>query len=83
MSWFRSKDAKAPAPTERLLEIARGVATERGWPWLDPVEVDLESRSPEGPVWLVRTNCTKRGMNIRISIRESDFAVVSANFLPR
>jgi len=83
MSWFRSKDAKASVPTDRLLEIARGVATERGWPWLEPVEIEIESKHPDGVVWLVRTNCSKRGMNIRISIRERDFSVVSAHFLPR
>jgi len=83
MSWFRPKGAKAVVPTDRLLEIARGVATERGWPWLEPVEIDSESRSSAGVVWLVRTNCSKRGMNIRISIREPDFVVVSAHFLPR
>jgi len=83
MNWFRPKAGKVSAPTDRLLEIARGVATERGWPWLDPVEVELESRSPDGSVWLIRTNCSKRGMNIRISIREPDFVVLSAHFLPR
>lgn len=78
-----SNDGRPEAPTDRLLAIARGVAAERDWPWLDPVEIDLEARSPEGPVWLVRTNCSRRGMNVRISIRESDFAVVTARFLPR
>lgn len=83
MSWFRSKGARALVPTDRLVEIARGVATDRGWPWLEPVEIDRESQSADGVVWLVRTNYMKRGMNIRISIREPDFVVVSAHFLPR
>jgi len=83
MSWFRSKTPKPAAPTDRLLETARGVAADRGWPWLEPVEVDIESRSADGVVWLVRTNCLKRGMNIRVSIREPDFVVVSAHFMPR
>jgi hypothetical protein len=32
---------------------------------------------------LVHTNCQRRGMNIRIVIREADFRVVRAGYLPR
>jgi hypothetical protein len=66
-----------------LLAIAKNVAAERGWPWFDPVEVDLESSTAGKRVWAVRTNCYVKGQNVRIVVSEPDFAVVSAGFLPR
>jgi hypothetical protein len=83
MTWWKSKRLDADPPRERLLEVAQGVAIARGWPWLDPVEVDLESASGAGRVWAVRTNCHARGMNIRVVISEPEFEIVSAGFLPR
>ncbi len=84
MSWWRSakRDAADP-PRDKLLEVARNVATACGWSWLEPVEISLESGAPGDRVWLVHTNCQQRGMNIRIAIREKDFSVVRAGFLPR
>ena len=67
----------------RLLAVAHAAASERGWPWLEPVAVDLEAVAERQRVWAIRTNCHNRGMNIRIVIRESDLAVLSAGFLPR
>jgi hypothetical protein len=75
--------ANADPPRERLLEVAKAEAAARGWPWIEPIEIDLESVSEAGRVWTVRTNCAARGMNIRVTIREGDFSVVSAGFLAR
>jgi hypothetical protein len=84
MSWWRfAKRDAVDAPREKLLEVARNVATACNWPWLEPVEITLESAVPEDRVWLVHTNSQRRGMNIRIAIRERDFSVVRAGFLPR
>jgi hypothetical protein len=85
MSWWRSKEPAADLdpPREKLLEVARKVADACGWPWLEPVQIDLESRAVEGRTWAVRTNVQRRGMNIRIVIRESDFRVVRAGYSPR
>jgi hypothetical protein len=84
MSWWRSTKRDAvEAPRDRLLEVARNVADACSWTWLEPVEIRLESEGDEGRVWVVQTNCGRRGMNIRIAIRESDFSVVRAGFLPR
>jgi hypothetical protein len=85
MTWWKTKAAPANAapPREKLLEVARAAAIARGWPWIEPVAIDVESVSPQGRVWAIRTNCQNRGQNIRIAISEADFAVVSAGFLPR
>jgi len=47
MSWWRSKKPVADAvpPREKLLEVARKVADACSWPWLEPVQIDLESRT--------------------------------------
>ena len=83
MTWWKTERVDADPPRERLLEIAKSVAAERGWPWLEPVEVDLESSTAGKRVWAVRTNCYVKGQNVRIVVSEPDFAVVSAGFLPR
>ncbi len=85
MSWWRSKKPAAVAapPREQLLEVAQRVAVACGWPWLEPVAIDVESAAAEGRTWSVRTNCQQRGMNVVIVIRESDLRVVRAGFLPR
>jgi hypothetical protein len=83
VTWWKTKRADADPPRERLLEVAKSVATERGWPWLEPVEVDLESSMEGKRVWAVRTNCYVRGQNVKVVVSEPDFAVVSAGFLPR
>ena len=63
----------------QLLERAQKLAAERGWHWLEPVEI-----TPVYPAaWEIRTNAFRCGMNIRIILRESDFAVLQAGFLPR
>lgn len=68
---------------ERLLEVARAEAAARGWPWLEPVEVRVESTDDDGRVWTVRTNAGGRGRNARFAVREVDLKVVSAGYLPR
>jgi len=85
MTWWKPKPAPADAapPREKLLEVARTIAAARGWPWLEPVAIEVESLSRQGRVWTIRTNCQNRGQNIRIAIDDADFTVVSAGFLPR
>jgi hypothetical protein len=73
----------SPDPRPRLLQIARADADERGWTWLEPVEVSLSSSGSSGRVWTIETNSQSRGMNIRIVIREADESIVQAGYLPR
>ena len=67
---------------DRLLEVALAAATERGWPWSEPIDVRLTQATPRR-VWLVRTECLNRGSNVVVLIREDDLAVLEATFLPR
>jgi len=67
----------------QLLQAARQYAENQAWPWLEPIEVELADSVPGKRVWSVRTNAFAVGLNIRMRIRESDFAVVEAAFLPR
>jgi hypothetical protein len=66
-----------------LLTVARELASQRGWPWLEPVEISLSSSGTAGREWTIHTNCHARGMNIRVVIRESDGSILQAGYLPR
>jgi hypothetical protein len=67
---------------DRLLEIARKAAIDRGWPWSEPVDVRLSQAAPRR-VWLVHSDYLSRGSNVIVLIREDDLAVLDATFLPR
>lgn len=67
---------------DRLIEQARRLASERGWVWNDPVEVDAGLQGGE-PVWVIRTNVSMLGMNVRVVLRQADLALVEAGYLPR
>ena len=66
----------------KIIEAARKAAEERGWPWIAPFDVSASLQKGE-PVWDVRTNIRSRGQNVRVSLRQSDLAVVHTGFLPR
>jgi hypothetical protein len=72
-----------PDPRPRLLAGARELASQRRWPWLEPVEISLSSSGTAGPLWTILTNSQARGMNVRIVIREADESIVQAGYLPR
>jgi hypothetical protein len=72
-----------PDPRPRLLAVARELASERSWPWIEPVEISLSSSGTAGRIWTIVTNSQARGMNIRIVIREADESIVHAGYLPR
>jgi hypothetical protein len=73
----------APSLREELIEVARRHASERGWSWLEPVEVSLERATPGDRTWSVSTNILAVGQNVRVLIREADLAVLDAGFLSR
>ena len=66
----------------KLMETARQVAVERGWPWEEPIEVNSAAFKGEG-VWEVATNRRVRGASVRVLIRRSDGQVVHSGFLSR
>jgi hypothetical protein len=70
---------------EQVMDIARAVASERGWPWSGRV---IARRSRPwlffgAPRWEVLTNADCRGCNACILIDDATGAVVAASFLPR
>ena len=67
----------------RLIEIGRAYATEHGWRWDEPIVIRQEVAVPGKRVWSIRTNADSRGCNITMRIRETDYSVVDAAFLPR
>jgi hypothetical protein len=67
---------------EQLIEYARNLAHERGWAWLDPVEVSSGAEQGES-VWIIRSNVLSRGRNVHVSVRQSDHSLIRAGFLPR
>jgi hypothetical protein len=66
----------------QIINYARQLADERGWPWLEPVDIISASEGGEA-AWLIRTNILNRGQNIRITLRRSDLTPISCGFLPR
>ena len=73
----------APLLPPEVLEAAKQHAAERGWTWREPVDAEL-APSPSGErIWSIRTNAYSVGMNIRVTIRESDHAILSSAFLKR
>jgi hypothetical protein len=75
--------AATPDPRPRLLAVARELASQRRWPWIEPVEIWLSSSGTAGRIWTIVTNSQARGMSIRIAIREDDESVVQAGYLAR
>lgn len=67
---------------ERILEVAKSFIADKSWPWLEPVRIESMLRSGE-KAWRVRTNIRCRGRNVRLLIRESDFAVIESGYMPR
>lgn len=63
--------------------LARAVATEEKWTWLEPVTVHVTAHREHGPVWEVTSNQLGIGTNVRIQIRDRDGLVLHKAFLPR
>jgi hypothetical protein len=70
---------------EDAIEIARGVAVEKGWRWREPVRA-RRTRSwifIGRAEWEVRTNADMRGTNVRVVVDAQDGTVLQAAYLPR
>lgn len=66
----------------QLLTKARELASERGWPLQEPIEV-LASMEEGEQAWIVHSNYMGRGNNVKIVFRQSDCSLVRAAYLPR
>jgi len=70
--------------TERVLEIAKALAADRNWPWLQPVEVRqrrawlLFGKHQ----WHVLTNAQARGANVRLVIDDDSGRVTRSSVAP-
>jgi len=60
------------------LAIARQECVNRGWSWIDPVDI----RSARGN-WIIKTNLHAKGANVVIVINQTNGDVISTNFLSR
>jgi hypothetical protein len=69
--------------SDEALAIARRIATERGWAFLDPVSVRKRRPWFEKPRWQVMSNHESRGMNVLIEIDDRTGEILHQAFLPR
>ena len=69
--------------SDEALTLARQVAAERGWPFLDPVSVRKYRPWFEKPRWQVMSNHECRGMNVLIEIDDKTGGILQQGYLPR
>jgi hypothetical protein len=74
MQLFRRKNLTA----EELIEIAKKVCVEQGWPWAEPVQVQNRLFN-----WIIVTNYDKIGRNVRVTISKRSGNPVQWSFIPR
>ena len=64
------------------VDIARRVAAERGWVWLDPPVADY--RKPlfrKTGLWEILSNGARRGTNVRVLIDDASGEVLEAGYV--
>jgi hypothetical protein len=69
---------------QQALEIARRVAEERGWPWVEPVRAATrrEFIVYGRETWEVWSNAESRGDNVRVVLDVRDGFVRDASYSP-
>lgn len=68
---------------DEVVHIAQQLATEKGWPWLAPIQVKKRRRLLGKRYWTILTNCDGIGCNVYIEIDESTQTVVKSTFCKR
>ena len=68
---------------ERALDIAQRHAAEQGWPWHEPVSVELERPWLRRPRWQIISNAGCRGSNVFVTIDARTGVIRNAGFGPR
>jgi hypothetical protein len=69
---------------QQALEIARTVAAQRGWAWVEPAMAVL--RKPwfgTGGRWEVLSNASGLGARVRVVIDDETDAVLDQGYIPR
>lgn len=82
MNLNKLKISAEQAVRAKLIEIAKIVAKDNNWRWQEPSEI-TSTVINDDPVWIIHSNIMKRGQNIRIVVRKSDFTVLESGYLPR
>lgn len=69
---------------EQAIVIARAVARDHGWTWLEPAVADwIPGDRQDTDAWEVTSNASGRGTNVRVRIDDRTGAVLEKAFLPR
>ncbi len=69
---------------EQVIAIARGIALEEGWLWLEPVRAIRFRQWLIGPArWEVRSNAGHRGCSVKVVVDDTTGTVRKKGFLPR
>lgn len=78
-------ERRAPRMSEvQVVAIARAVARDHGWTWLEPAVADWipgDRRDPDA--WEVTSNASGMGRNVKVRIDDRTGAVLEQSFLPR
>lgn len=79
-AWIRRLLSSTPLaiPESNAVVIAKQVSTERGWPWIEPINVKTRSGD-----YYISTNKSGIGCNIYVVIDGATGAVKSASFMKR
>ncbi len=75
-------EANVMTDTEAL-DLAKQIAADNGWVWLEPISVRYKKRWLRGSVWIINSNTNERGCNVHIEIDASSGRVINASFWPR
>jgi hypothetical protein len=65
------------------VEHARRIASDNGWTWLEPVDVRRRGGWLARARWIVVSNASHRGMNVRVVLDDRSGSVLEKGFLPR
>ena len=63
---------------EECTRIAREIADENGWTWLEPLAIVKRTFT-----WVVHSNSGMRGCNVRMTFRKRDGKVIASGFRRR
>jgi hypothetical protein len=80
-----SSSVPMPAMSQnRVIEIARGVAEEQGWPWIEPVEIARHRMFPWfwRHWWHVRTSSKFGTRSVYVQIDDSNGRLLQVAYSP-